>query len=91
MAVARATLLAGQARYARVGDLDGKVEVQVQAADSWEPALRNMPVGELAWLRTDASARVEIELDDGGVLRLGGDSLAELSDYTRLSTGQRSR
>src|SRR5574340_1543182 len=33
-------------------------------------------------------ARAEIEFDDGGVLRLGPDSLAELSDYTRLSTGQ---
>jgi hypothetical protein len=30
-----------------------------------------------------------VELDDGSVLRLGPDSLAELSDYTRLSTGQR--
>jgi hypothetical protein len=83
------TLLAGQARYARVGDFDGNVEVQIRAADAWEPALRNMPLGELAWLRTEGSSRVEVELDDGSVLRLGGDSLAELSDYTRLSTGQR--
>ena len=80
---------AGQSRYARVGDFDGSVEVQIQAADAWEPVLRNMPLGELAWLRTEGSSRVELELDDGSVLRLGGDSLAELSDYTRLSTGQR--
>jgi hypothetical protein len=83
------TLLAGQPRYARVGDFEGTVEVQVRAADAWEPALRNMPLGELAWLRTEAASRVELELDDGSVLRLGGDSVAELSDYTRLSTGQR--
>ena len=83
------TLLAGQARYARLGDFDGTVQVQVQAADGWEPARRNMPLGELASVRTEASSRVELELDDGSVLRLGGDSLAELSDYTRLSTGQR--
>jgi len=83
------TVLAGQPRYARLGDFDGKVEVQIRAADGWEPALRNMPLGELAWLRTEASSRVELELDDGSILRLGGDSLAELSDYTRLSTGQR--
>ena len=82
-------LFAGQARYARVGDLEGTVEVQLQAADPWQPALRNMPVGELAWLRTSGASRVEVELDDGSVLRLGADSLAELSDYTRLSTGQR--
>jgi len=83
------SLFAGQARYARVGDLEGTVEVQLQAADPWQPALRNMPVGELAWLRTSGSSRVEVELDEGSVLRLGADSLAELSDYTRLSTGQR--
>jgi len=84
-----ATLLAGTARYARVGDFDGKVEVQLNAADPWQPVLRNMPVTEKAWLRTEGSARLELELDDGNVLRLAGDSLAELSDYTRLSTGQR--
>ncbi len=83
------TLLASPARYARVGEFEGTVAVQIQAADAWEPALRNMPLGELTWLRTEGSSRVEVELDDGSVLRLGSDSLAELSDYTRLSTGQR--
>ena len=82
-------LLAGQSRYARVGDLEGQVEVQHRAADPWQPALRNMPISELAWVRTAASSRVELELDEGSILRLGPDSLAELSDYTRLSTGQR--
>src|ERR1017187_11001242 len=83
------TLSAGQARYARVGDFDGTVQVQLQAADDWQPARRNLPLRELSWLRTEGSSRVEVELDDGSFLRLGPDSLAELSDYTRLSTGQR--
>ncbi|MGC9950145.1 MAG: DUF6600 domain-containing protein [Bryobacteraceae bacterium] len=82
-------LSAGQARYARVGDYDGDVQVQLQAADDWQAAQRNLPLRELSWLRTAGPARVEVELDDGNVLRLGPDSLAELSDYTRLSTGQR--
>jgi ferric-dicitrate binding protein FerR (iron transport regulator) len=82
-------LSAGQARYARVGDFDGAVQVQLQAADDWQPARRNLPLRELSWLRTEGPARVEVELDDGSILRLGPDSLAELSDYTRLSTGQR--
>ncbi len=82
-------LSAGQARYARVGDFDGAVEVQLQAADEWQPVRRNMPLRELSWLRTSGASRVEVELDDGNVLRLGPDSLAELSDYTRLSSGQR--
>jgi hypothetical protein len=83
------TLFAGQARYARVGDFDGAVQVQLQAADDWQPVRRNLPLRELSWLRTEGSARLEVELDDGSVFRLGPDSLAELSDYTRLSTGQR--
>jgi hypothetical protein len=82
-------LCAGQARYARVGDFDGTVQVQLQAADEWQPVRRNMPLRELSWLRTEGAARVEVELDDGNVLRLGPESLVELSDYTRLSSGQR--
>lgn len=82
-------LWAGQARYARMGDFDGTVEIQLHAADAWETAQRNMPVGELAWLRTSPGSRAEIEFDEGSVLRLAGESQVELSDYTRLSTGQR--
>ena len=84
-----AVLIAGQARYARLGDFDGKVEVQLQAADQWIAAERNLPVGESTWLRTAAAAKLEIELDEGSAWRMGPDSQAEISDYSRLSTGQR--
>src|SRR5947209_13744829 len=84
-----AAMIAGQTRYARLGEFDGKVEVQLQAADAWMPAERNLPLVESAWLRTAAGARLEIELDDGCAWRLGPDSQGELSDYARLSTGQR--
>src|SRR5262245_899777 len=84
-----ALVLAGQVRFARLGQMDGKVEVQLHAADPWLPAERNLPLGESAWLRTGPSSRLEIELDEGSALRLGPDSMVELSDYTRLSTGQR--
>jgi hypothetical protein len=84
-----AALFAAQARYARLGDFDGKVEVQLQAADPWTPAQRNLPLPESAWLRTAAESRLEIELDEGSVWRLGPDSQSEISDYSRLSTGQR--
>ena len=83
------TLCAGQPRFARLGEFDGAVQVQLQAADDWQPARRNLPLRESSWVRTEGPARVEVELDDGSVLRIGGDSLVELSDYTRLSTGQR--
>ena len=71
------------------GRLEGTVQVQLQAADDWQAARRNLPLRELSWLRTEGPSRVEIELDEGSILRLGPDSLVELSDYTRLSTGQR--
>jgi hypothetical protein len=84
-----AALFAGQPRYARLGEFSGPVEVQLQPADSWMPAQRNLPLPELAWIRTGAAARVEIEFDDGSVWRLGPQSQGEISDSTRLSTGQR--
>ena len=84
-----AAMLAGPSRYARLGDFQGQVDVQLTAADSWMPAERNLPLTESAWVRTGPAARLEIELDDGGAWRLGPDSLGEISDYTRLSTGQR--
>ena len=83
-----ATLMCGASRFARLGEFQGEVEVQLTAADPWQPAERNLPLGESAWVRTAGGGRVEIELDDGGVWRLGPDSLGEISDYTRLSTGQ---
>ena len=82
-------LLAAPVRVARLGELDGKVEVQLHAADPWRPAARNTPLVESTWIRTSPAARVEMELDDGSTLRLAGEALCELSDYTRLSTGQR--
>ncbi len=84
-----AALAIGQTRYARLGEFEGTVEVQLQAADPWMPAERNLPLPQLSWVRTGPGGHVEIELDDGGAFRLGPESQGELSDYTRLSTGQR--
>src|SRR5256885_13058864 len=60
-----------------------------RSADPWSAAERNLTLAEATWLRTGAASRLEVELDDGSALRLGPDSLIELSDYARLSTGQR--
>ena len=82
-------LLAAPPRYARLGEFQGAVEVQLTAADAWMPAERNLPLMESTWVRTGPASRVEIELDEGNAWRLGPDSQLELSDYKRLSTGQR--
>ena len=84
-----AALLAGETRYARLGEIEGRPEVQPQAADAWQPALRNTLLLDGMWLRTGAGSRAEVELDEGSVFRLDSEALGELSDYTRLSTGQR--
>ena len=84
-----AALFAGQPRYARLGEFDGNVEVQLHPADPWSPAERNLTLKEAAWLRTGSSSRLEIELDEGSAWRLGPDSQVELSDYSLLSSGQR--
>ena len=70
-----AAVAATPARVARVGELEGKVEVQLHPADSWRPATRNLPLTESAWVRTAAGARLEMELDDGIAFRLTGDAL----------------
>src|SRR5690242_12818380 len=78
-----------QPRYARMGEFDGKPEVQIHAADGWQPALRNLPLPQSTRIQTAADSHAEIELDEGSVLRLTPESLMELSDYARLSSGQR--
>src|ERR1041384_5818834 len=87
--LAPVVLLAGPPRYGRVGGFEGKVEVQTRAAEAWMPAERNLPLPESAWVRTGPAARIEIEVDEGGGVRLGANSQLALSDYARLSTGQR--
>ncbi|MDQ6678478.1 MAG: FecR domain-containing protein [Acidobacteriota bacterium] len=84
-----ACLGAAPARFARIGDFEGSAELQIHAADSWRVAQRNTPVLEGSRIRTEDSGRIEIEMDDGSALRLTGGALTEISDYTRLSTGQR--
>ena len=84
-----AGLTAGEARYARLGTLEGRPEIQLHAAEGWRPAVRNAPVLEGAWIRTGEGSRAEVELDEGSAFRLDAGGLCEFSDYTRLSTGQR--
>ncbi len=76
-------------RYARLGEMEGTVETRSSTAAQWQKALRNLPLSSGCQVRTAAASRAEIELDDGGALRLGPETLVELSDYLRLSTGQR--
>ena len=76
-------------RYARLGEVDGKTEFQIAAADPWQEGRRNVTLPQSARVQTGAESHAEIELDDGSVVRLAAQSLLELSDYTRLSGGQR--
>ena len=81
--------LCAQTRYARLGEIDGTVETQIHPSETWKAALRNTPLLQSSWVRTGSTSHAEIELDEGSVLRLGENSVCELADYTKLSTGQR--
>jgi hypothetical protein len=84
-----AVLLAGPARFARLGEFQGAVEIQLHPADPWIAAERNLPLPESAWLRTGPGARAEVEFDEGSAARAGADTQFAISDSARLSTGQR--
>src|SRR5882672_7412392 len=81
--------LSAQSRYARLGEIDGNAETQIHPSELWKSALRNTPLRESSWVRTAGASHAEIELDEGSVLRLAENSVCELADYARLSTGQR--
>ena len=67
-----AALFAGQARYARLGEFDGKVEVQLHAADPWSRRGAQSAAGRIAHGCAPARPRaLEIELDEGSAWRLG--------------------
>ncbi len=83
------TLAAGDVRYARLGESEGAVEVQLRAGRPWVAAERNLPLIESTWLRTGPASRLEVEFDEGSAWRLGPQTRAAIADYTRLSTGQR--
>ncbi len=87
--ISASAISAAPLRFARAGELDGTTEIQLHAAESWRAAIRNTPLPQGARLRTAASSRFEAEMDDGTVLRLAGESLAEIADLTQLSTGQK--
>src|SRR3954469_23620120 len=79
---------AGPARYARLGEFTGTVEVQVRAAEPWMTAERNLPLPESAWVRTGEGSRVEIELDEGSVVRLGPNTQMGLGGHSRAWAGR---
>ncbi len=82
-------LCAAPPRFARVGECEGAAEIELHPAEPWKAAVRNTPLPQGSRVRSDSGTRLEIEMDDGAVLRLIGDALAEISDAIRFSTGQR--
>ena len=52
--------LPAQTRYARLGEIEGPVEVQIHPSERWRPALRNIPLLESSWVRTGPEAHAEI-------------------------------
>ena len=74
-------------RFARITVAEDRVEIE-DASGRRTAARPNVPAGQGFWIET-AAGRAELELEEGSLVRLGPSSLAELSDLTRLSNGQR--
>lgn len=65
---------------ARFSSFTGTVDVLAAGeTDSWREAQEEMPLSAGDKVRTDESSSAEITLDGGGVIRLGADSVVEIS------------
>ena len=76
MPVARISLVAGQVGHRHAAD----------GADEWYDASINLVVGEGDQICTGSDGRVEIQTDQGGAVRLGGDSFSEFSSLSAPGT-----
>ena len=73
-----------RARIVRLSDVEGPVKIERAAGEGLEKGFLNMPVVEGSRLTTGEEGRAEIEFEDGGTVRIGGNS--ELA-FTHLALG----
>jgi hypothetical protein len=73
-----------KARIVRLSAVEGSVQLDRAAGDSFDKAFINLPVIEGAHLKTGKDGRAEVEFEDGSALRLAPDSEV---DFIRLALG----
>lgn len=84
-------LFASVQGFARLSLISGEVLVRVADSSDWIPAEVNMPLYEGDSIWTPKGSRTEIQLGDGGVVRLDGTSSLNIlkvdPDYLQLNLG----
>jgi len=74
-------------RVAKVKFLVGTVKVRKGAQTQWRDAKANMQLGSKDALRTFVESRVEIETEEGSLIKLEENSTMELANLSRNSSG----
>jgi hypothetical protein len=76
-----------QARVVRLSDVEGKVQVERNAAEGYQKAFLNMPMAQGYQVRTGDDGRAEIELEDGSAVRLTPNSLVSFPQLSLRNDG----
>ncbi len=71
-------------RIVRLSEVEGPVQIERAAGDSFDKAFINLPIIEGTKLKTGKDGRAEVEFEDGSALRLGPGSEV---DFIHLALG----
>ena len=94
MLLAAAVWVMGVAGYAdsrvrivRLSAVEGQANIERNVGDGWEKAMPNLPVVEGAMLRTGSDGRMEVEFEQGTMIRLVPNSELKLLKLSRRGRG----
>jgi len=73
------------ARIVRISYVEG--EVRLDNGHGYENVTMNVPVTEHNWLQTRSDGWVEVQLEDGSLIRLAPDTIIAFTELGRLSSG----
>lgn len=74
-----------QARIVRISYVEG--QVRIDSGRGYESATMNVPITERTWLQTRSDGWVEVQLEDGSLVRLAPDTVIAFTKLGRLSSG----
>ena len=73
------------ARIVRISYVDG--QVRIDHGSGYESASMNVPVTEHNWLQTRSDGWAEVQLEDGGLVRLAPDTVIAFTELSRFASG----
>ena len=74
------------ARIVRISYVEG--EVRLDTGHGYENVTMNVPVTEHNWLQTGSDGWVEVQLEDGSLVRLAPDTVIVFTELSRLTSGE---